>query len=647
MNELAPAPVCACCLPQGKALPDAGQKGRLSPERIKEPALILFSLLLFIAGLVAGELLALPPLLPWLLFGAPWLLCGFSVLRAALRQIRRKDFFNEFTLMSVATLAAALLGHPAEAAGVMLFYRAGEFLQELASAGSRKSIRALLDARPLLAHVLDGPEAEGCRDLKVEDVAPEALLLVRPGEKIPLDGEVLAGFSQVDASPLTGESLPQEAGPGSIVLAGCLNGGGVLRLRARGCFADTQAARILDLAERAAARKSPTERFITSFARYYTPAVTALALLLALLPPLLTGADWKTWIYRGLVLLVISCPCALIISIPLGYFGGIGAASRQGILVKGGDVLDALLRVRTVIFDKTGTLTRGVFSLDKIVPAPGVQKEELLFAAALAEGDSNHPIARSIREGVEAALGRPVPAAAAEREEIPGQGMRALLAGRRFLAGNAALLRAHGLEPPEAAAGGALVHVAEDDRCLGYITAADTLKPEAVSAVAALKARGLRTALLSGDRPENVLAAAGSLDLDAFRHSLLPTEKAAAMEELEEPGRAAFVGDGINDAPSLALARVGIAMGGLGAEAAVEAADAVILNDNPAKVDALYAIALKVRSVVRQNMALALGVKLLVMGLGAAGLSGLWEAVFADVGVALLAVLNSLRVMRA
>lgn len=615
-------------------------KRSLSPAQKRELGILAASAALFTLAMIFEErLAAFAAWAPYAAYAAPYLLCGLPIFSDAFAQMKKGDIFNEFSLMSFATLAAVILGHLGEAVGVMLFYRTGEFLQELASSSSRGSIKALLASKPSTANVLRGGAVS---TEAVENVAPGDTVIVRAGEKIPLDGVVGSGLSQIDSSPLTGESLPLPVEPGSAVQAGCINGSGVLEVKVTSRFADTHMAKIMEMVENAASRKSPTERFITRFARYYTPAVVLGAFLVAVLPPLLAGAEWSTWVYRALVLLVISCPCALLISIPLGYFGGIGAASRQGILVKGGNVLDGILHTDTVIFDKTGTLTRGKFSVQTLVPAPGADEAELLAAAALAECESNHPIARSVMLRAEG-FTRPADLTVSE---LAGRGMSARSDGVSYLAGTAALMREHGFTPLDAAQNATIVHVAAGEKYLGYISVADSLKPEAAKAVSELRALGLKTAMLSGDRPETVAAVAGELGLDAFRAGLMPDEKVAAMEELARPQSIAFVGDGINDAPSLAVARVGIAMGGIGSEAAIEAADAVILNDSPAKVASLYTIARKVRVVVWQNIAMALGIKGLFMALGVVGVSGLWEAVFADVGVALMAVLNSVRTMK-
>ncbi len=580
------------------------------------------------------------PLAAPLLYAVPYLVCGWSVFRIAGRLILSRDVMNEFTLMAGATLVAVGLGQYAEAVGVMLFYRLGEFFQELATERSKGSIQSLLASKPAQAHVLDG---DAVKTVPVEAVKAGDTFLVRAGESVPLDGVVLYGATHLDQSPLTGESVPVAVGEGDPVLGGSINAGGVITARATAAFADTHMARVLDMVQNAARHKAPTERFLTRFARYYTPAVVALAFLVAVLPPLAGGADWHTWIYRALVLLVISCPCALVISVPLSYFGGIGAASRKGILVKGGVVLDGLPHIKAVVFDKTGTLTKGEFAVTGIVPRPGVTEEELLRAAALAESESNHPVAKAVMREAGAGFARPADLTV---REIPGKGMRAEAGGAAYLAGSARLLEDAGLPVPEVAAAGAVVFVVRDGAYLGYLDVTDTVKPEAAQAVAALKARGLKTYMLSGDREQAVAGVARELGVDGYEAGLLPEGKVEALSRVAPREETAFVGDGINDAPILALSRVGIAMGGVGAEAAVEAADAVILNDSPSQVARLFALGDRVRAIVWQNIGLALGIKILFMGLGIFGLSGLWEAVFADVGVALLAVLNAARAMR-
>ena len=608
-----------------------------------------YSAVLFAAGMLADT--RLEAFLPsWLVltlcYVLPYALCGYDVLRQMLRNIMRGDIFNEFTLMGGATIAAIALGQLPEAVGVMLFYRIGEFMQERAAGNSRRSVKALLAARPTTAHELldDG----ATRDVSPEDLGPGSRILVRPGEKIPLDGTVLEGESQVDASPLTGESVPVRLSPGGQVHAGTINLNGALTVEVTAPFAESSIARILEMVENAAARKAPTERFITRLARWYTPAVSGLALLVAVLPPLFGLGSFQEWIYRALVLLVISCPCALLISIPLGYFGGIGAASRRGILIKGGAVLDNLRDIRVAAFDKTGTLTEGVFEVNAVLPMPGVSREELLSVAALAESRSNHPIARSVlRAALAAGLGTEKDAAVSAMREIPGKGVEVTADGAQVLAGNAALLEAYNITPLPVDIPGSVVQVARDGRALGALVVSDRIKPQAPGALEALRRLGVDVlAMLTGDRRSQARPVAKELGLDVLKADLLPEDKASALEALGPTRQTLMVGDGINDAPVLATAGVGVAMGGLGSEAAIETADVVILDDNPQRLPELLRIARRTRRIVWENIVLALGIKGLFMGLGIVGLSGLWEAVFADVGVALLAVLNASRAGR-
>ncbi|SDG05208.1 heavy metal translocating P-type ATPase [Desulfovibrio legallii] len=642
-EEVLGAPDCGCAT--CACGHDHGGHGDAAHER-RELLLMGISALLFAVGMLADDRLS--AVLPrWLVLGLcyalPYALCGYAVLQDGLRSILNKDFFNEFTLMGGATIAAIALGQLPEAVGVMLFYRVGEFVQERAAGRSRRSVQALLAARPSVAHeLLDGGAT---RDVAPDALGPGSRILVRPGEKIPLDGQVLEGRSQVDASPLTGESVPQQVSPGGRVLAGTINLNGALRVEVTAPFAESSIARILEMVENAVARKAPTERFITRMARWYTPAVTGLALLVAVVPPLTGLGSFSQWIYRALVLLVISCPCALLISIPLGYFGGIGAASRRGILIKGGAVLDNLRDIRVAALDKTGTLTEGVFEVNAVLPAPGVDAKDLLAAAALAESRSNHPIARSVLRAAQAADQAPDEAAVADMTEVPGKGVQAATAdGDTLLAGNAALLQGHGIAPQPVDMPGSVVQVARNGQLLGALVVSDRLKPQAAEAVEALRRLGVRTmAMLTGDREEQARPVAARLRLDVLKAGLLPETKASALEELGPVKHTLFVGDGINDAPVLATAGVGVAMGGLGAEAAIETADVVILDDNPARLPELLRIARRTRTIVWQNIVMALGIKSLFMALGIVGLSGLWEAVFADVGVALMAVLNAAR----
>lgn len=628
---------------------DHGHEHETSGGERRELLLMGVSAVLFAVGMLADT--RLEAFLPsWLVltlcYVLPYALCGYDVLRQMLRNLMRGDIFNEFTLMGGATIAAIALGQLPEAVGVMLFYRIGEFMQERAAGNSRRSVKALLAARPTTAHELldDG----ATRDVSPEDLGPGSRILVRPGEKIPLDGTVLEGESQVDASPLTGESVPVRLSPGGQVHAGTINLNGALTVEVTAPFAESSIARILEMVENAAARKAPTERFITRLARWYTPAVSGLALLVAVLPPLFGLGSFQEWIYRALVLLVISCPCALLISIPLGYFGGIGAASRRGILIKGGAVLDNLRDIRVAAFDKTGTLTEGVFEVNAVLPMPGVSREELLSVAALAESRSNHPIARSVlRAALAAGLGTEKDAAVSAMREIPGKGVEVTADGAQVLAGNAALLEARNITPLPVDMPGSVVQVARDGRALGALVVSDRIKPQAPGALEALRRLGVDVlAMLTGDRQSQARPVAKELGLDVLKADLLPEDKASALEALGPTRQTLMVGDGINDAPVLATAGVGVAMGGLGSEAAIETADVVILDDNPQRLPELLRIARRTRRIVWENIVLALGIKGLFMGLGIVGLSGLWEAVFADVGVALLAVLNASRAGR-
>ena len=639
-------PRCSCSACSGH---DHGHEHEASGGERRELLLMGVSAVLFALGMLADT--RLETFLPsWLVltlcYVLPYALCGYDVLRQMLRNIMRGDIFNEFTLMGGATIAAIALGQLPEAVGVMLFYRIGEFMQERAAGNSRRSVKALLAARPTTAHELldDG----ATRDVNPEELGPGSRILVRPGEKIPLDGTVLEGESQVDASPLTGESVPVRLSPGGQVHAGTINLNGALTVEVTAPFAESSIARILEMVENAAARKAPTERFITRLARWYTPAVSGLALLVAVLPPLFGLGSFQEWIYRALVLLVISCPCALLISIPLGYFGGIGAASRRGILIKGGAVLDNLRDIRVAAFDKTGTLTEGVFEVNAVLPMPGVSREELLSVAALAESRSNHPIARSVlRAALAAGLGTEKDAAVSAMREIPGKGVEVTADGAQVLAGNAALLEAYNITPLPVDMPGSVVQVARDGRALGALVVSDRIKPQAPGALEALRRLGVDVlAMLTGDRQSQARPVAKELGLDVLKADLLPEDKASALEALGPTRQTLMVGDGINDAPVLATAGVGVAMGGLGSEAAIETADVVILDDNPQRLPELLRIARRTRRIVWENIVLALGIKGLFMGLGIVGLSGLWEAVFADVGVALLAVLNASRAGR-
>ncbi len=576
----------------------------------------------------------------------PYALVGWDVVCKAIRGIGHGQLFDEQFLMVVATAGAYGCGEYSEAVAVMLFYQVGEWFQSYAVGRSRKSISDLMDICPEYANL----EAEGeLRQVEPDEVEVGSIILVKPGERIPLDGVVVAGASQVDTSALTGESVPRAVRPGDEVISGCVNGSEVLRVRTTKEFEDSTVTKILELVENSAEKKGRVESFITRFARYYTPAVVIAALILALIPPLVLGggALWGVWIQRACIFLVISCPCALVISVPLSFFGGIGAASRNGILVKGSTYMEQLSKLDTVVFDKTGTLTRGTFSVTQVLPAGETSARELLELAALAERYSNHPIARSIQ----AAYGeKPEDSRLSATEELAGRGIRAKVDGRTVLAGNLRLMEEAGLEVQPCAALGTCVYLAAEGSYLGCIVIADEVKEDARAAIAGLKAAGIaKTVMLTGDRKEAGRAVAGSLGIDQVYTELLPGDKVAQVEALllEEPkGRKlAFVGDGINDAPVLTRADVGIAMGAMGSDAAIEAADVVLMDDKPSKIPLAVSIARKTLRIARENIVFALGIKGLFLILGAMGLANMWEAVFADVGVAVIAILNAMRAL--
>ncbi len=582
-------------------------------------------------------------------WAAAYVVAGGDVLWRAARNILRGQVFDENFLMAVASIGAMALGDFAEGAAVMLFYQVGEWFQAYAVGRTRRSIAALMDIRPDHARVLrDGAAVE----VAPEEVVPGETLLVRPGERIPLDGTVVRGESALDTAALTGESLPREVVPGDTAPSGCVNLSGLLELRAEKPYGESTVVRILDLVEEAAERKAKTEAFITTFARVYTPAVCLGALAVAILPPLVAGGAWGVWVYRALTFLVISCPCALVISVPLSFFGGIGAASRRGILLKGSTCVETLARVRTVVFDKTGTLTRGAFAVTDVLPAPGFSRERLLELAARAEAASSHPLARAVVAAWGSALG---PDHADDVHETAGEGVSATLDGHRILAGNARLMAAHAIALPPQPEGrpGSVIHVACDGAYAGSLLAQDQPKPDAAEAIAALRRTGVRqTIMLTGDAEPTARAVAQSLGLDRFFARLLPADKVAHVERLLAETHAAspkatlaFVGDGINDAPVLARADLGVAMGALGSDAAIEAADVVLMDDRPSKLPQAIRIARGTMAIAWQNIVFAIGVKAVILALGALGLAGLWAAVFADVGVAFLAILNALRAL--
>jgi Cd2+/Zn2+-exporting ATPase len=576
-----------------------------------------------------------------------YLIAGWNVLLSALKTIRRGMLFDENVLMVIATGGALAIHAYSEAIGVMIFYKVGELLQDLAVSRSRRSIRALLAARPDKAVI---KTSDGYQEVRPESVGVGEIILIKPGEKVPLDGEILTGNSQLDSSALTGEFKPTSARPGDSVLAGQINKLGALTARVTRPFGESSISKVMELVENATARKAKTERFITTFARYYTPAVVLIAACIAIIPPIFSGASFQTWIYRALVILVISCPCALVVSIPLGYFGGIGQASRNGILVKGSNFIDALAAVKTVVFDKTGTLTRGVFKVKEVVNLNGFTRDRLLEFAAAAELQSNHPIATSIISAFNKEGRELNPAMVTDHTEIPGQGVKARYGDHSVMVGNDSLLHKKSVDHPKCEFDGTVAHVVVDDKYAGYITIGDDIKPGAKNAIKLLKQQGVeQVVMLTGDNECAASAVAAQLQIDKFFSDLLPEHKVSIFEKLEIQsnggGKIAFVGDGINDAPVIARADVGVAMGALGSDAAVETADVVLMNDSPMKMTEAVSIAKRTRRIVWQNITLAFVVKGIFILFGAMGMATMWEAVFADMGTALVAVANSTRII--
>ena len=593
---------------------------------------ILAAIALFVIGLFCKGYVRFALML------AAWAVTGWPVVRKAFLNILHGNVFDEHFLMTVATVGAFALGEYPEGAAVMIFFQIGELFESLAVERSRRSIGALMDLRPDVAFRCDGEEVE---EVDPDDIQPGDLLLVKPGERIPVDGVVVEGSASLDTAQITGESLPVQVGEDQQVLSGCINLSGVLKIRAESAYEHSTVARILELVENATETKAPTERMITRFARVYTPAVVLCALALAVIPPLFDGA-WGQWIKRALSFLVISCPCALVISVPLSFFGGMGAASKQGIIIKGGAVLEQLARVQTAAFDKTGTLTMGVFRVERVEEA-ALPEKDILYYAAGAESMSSHPIARAVCAAVQDR-----PEARVEQEE-PGCGVTATVDGKQVLAGSLRLLDRHGVSHPDAGSDGTCVYVAVDGVYAGAIHLADMPKSNAKEALALLGAEGVRkTVLLTGDNERVANKIGQALALDEIRAGLLPQDKVEAMRALlnEKPG-VMFTGDGVNDAPVLAAADVGVAMGGVGADAAVEAADVVILNDDLEKLSASLRISRKTVKNARQNIIFALAVKLAILVLAAFGIASMWLAVFADVGVAVLAICNAMRMLRA
>lgn len=600
--------------------------------------------------LASAVLFAVALLLPtegWLrlfTFLIPYAVIAWDVLWRAVRNIAHGQVFDENFLMSLATVGALATGEYPEAVFVMLFYQVGELFQSYAVDQSRKSITSLMDIRPDYANI----EVDGqLRQVAPEDVAVGDTIVIKAGERIPLDGVVLEGASNVDTAALTGESLPREAQPGDDVISGCVNLSGLLWVRVTKAFEESTVAKILDLVENSSSKKAKAENFITKFARYYTPAVVLAAVALALLPPLFTSIQWVDSIQRALNFLVVSCPCALVISVPLSFFGGIGGASKNGILVKGGNYLEVLAKTELVVFDKTGTLTRGVFNVTAIHP-DHCGEAQLLELAALAERYSDHPISRSLKE----AYGKELDASRVSNvEELSGRGVRATVDGRQICAGNDKLMEDIGVSWHPCHRVGTTVHVASDGVYLGHIVISDEVKPDAKEAITALKACGVRrTVMLTGDAKAVGESVAQELGLDEVHTQLLPADKVTRVEallgEVSPKGALAFVGDGINDAPVLSRADIGIAMGGLGSDAAIEAADIVLMDDKPSKLADAIRIARRTLAIVRQNIVFALAVKFLVLALSAAGAANMWEAVFADVGVSVIAILNAMRALK-
>lgn len=580
------------------------------------------------------------------IYFASYVLAGGEVILRACKNILRGDIFDENFLMSIATIGAFAIGEYPEGAAVMLFYQIGEIFQDYAVDRSRKSITSLMDIRPDYANLITGTTTT---TVSPEEISVGDFILVKPGEKIPLDGIVVEGNSLVDTTALTGESVPREVEAGDTVLSGCINTSGLLKIKVEKEFGESTVSKILNLVENASNKKAETEKFITKFARVYTPIVTGLAVLIAIVPPIiLADATFSQWLYKALVFLVISCPCALVISIPLGFFGGIGGASKQGILVKGSNYLEILNSVTTIVFDKTGTLTKGVFHVTEIVSEEEGGEEELLELAAYAESSSNHPIAVSIQKRYKQEIRREE---ITEYKELAGHGIKILWNEKSVLAGNAKLMKAEEISYKEVDSIGTIIHIAKEGQYKGYIIISDEVKEDSEKAIKELKAMGIKkVVMLTGDNKKVGEKIGGQLGMDAIYSELLPDEKVERLEELMDnkaPNeKVMFVGDGINDAPVLAMADIGVAMGGLGSDAAIEAADMVIMTDEPSKLISALKIAKKTRNVVWQNIAFAFGIKILVMILGAGGLATMWEAVFADVGVALLAVLNAMRVLK-
>jgi len=603
-------------------------------------------LILLLAGIFLEDKLHNTPfqIAEYLIFAVAYLIVGGKVVYSAVKNIIKGKFFDEQFLMTIATLGAFAIHELPEAVAVMLFYVVGELLQDIAVGRSRRSIKSLLEIKPDFANLISNGETIS---VPPENVHIGDTIIVKAGEKIPLDGEVIAGASFLDTSALTGESVPRKVQEKDSVLSGMINQNGVLTIRVTKPFSESSISKILEMVENATSKKAQTEKFITTFAKYYTPVVVFGALVIAIAPPILfSGQTFSDWIYRALVVLVVSCPCALVISIPLGYFGGIGSASRKGILVKGSNYLDALTQVKTVVFDKTGTLTKGEFKVSEVVTSNGYTGDELLEYAALAEINSNHPVAKSITE----AFKKNIETKRIDKvEEISGHGIKAVVDGKIVLAGNDKLLHREQIAHPVCNVEGTVVHIAIDNIYGGYIVISDKLKDDAIDAIKKLKAKNIQTVMLTGDNQFAAATFARKLGIDKFFYELLPLDKVKHIESLisqGKGGKVVFVGDGINDAPVIARADIGIAMGALGSDAAIETADIVLMTDSPSKVATAIDVAYRTRNIVWQNILFAMGVKLAFIVLGIFGIATMWEAVFGDMGVALIAVFNAIRILK-
>lgn len=610
---------------------------------------IIVSFTLFLVLFIlekTGTLNGLPVWSKAIMFAVPYVIIGYDIIYKAFRNISHGQVFDENFLMMVATFAAFGIGEYSEACAVMLFYQVGELFQNYAVGKSRQSIADMMSIAPEYANLeVDGDVEE----VDPDDVEIGSIIVVRPGEKVPLDGIVIEGSSFLNTAALTGESVPRRVSEGDAIISGCVNGDSMLRVRVTKAYEDSTVAKILELVETASEKKAKLENFITRFARYYTPCVTIGAALLAFIPPLVLHQPISGWVHRACIFLIVSCPCALVISVPLGFFGGIGAASRIGVLVKGSNYLEAAAEMSTIVFDKTGTLTKGEFKVARIFPASGVDldAEGLLAIAAHGESFSTHPIAQSVIEAYGKELSRH---RVTDEQEISGQGVSSKLDGKTLLLGNAKLMQANGIEYEQNTMPGTVIYVAYDSEFIGSILISDTIKEGAKEAIQAMHDAGIsKTAMLTGDRKETAVAVAEELALDEIHCELLPADKVDKIEELlsmHEESSVGFVGDGLNDAPVLMRADVGIAMGSLGSDAAIEAADIVIMDDDIGKIPSIVKIAKKTMRIVRENVVFALGVKALILILGAFGVATMWEAVFGDVGVAVIAILNSMRALK-